>query len=230
MSARVARVYMHEFIHIVGAGAQPYMEMTKEWAAERRGRGGNRLVGTWASVGATGNWPEVVNLWEMTLEDWYGMLDRSYIHRQTNAHLGEWWARALQYRSGGRDRMLLPASWSPSLDDLVAGGVRGVLFVQELSSVRAGTAGNYLDAMQREWRPVLDRLGVASVGAFEGMTTDTEVLTLWAMRDLETYRRYLECRLEDPAFSSWRNRAREWVTSWSETLWHPAAGTPLAGE
>ena len=81
-------------------------------------------------------------------------------HRQTNAHLGEWWARALQYRSGGRDRMLLPASWSPSLDELVDGGVRGVLFVQELSSVRAGTAGNYLDAMQREWRPVLDRLGV----------------------------------------------------------------------
>lgn len=230
MSSRVTRVYMHEFIHIIGAGAQPYMEMTKEWAAERKGRGANRLVGTWASVGATGNWPEVVNLWELTLEDWYGMLDRSYVHRQANTHLGEWWARALQYRSGGRDRMLVPAPWSPSLDDLQARGVRGVLFVQELSTVRAGTAPEYLAAMEREWLPVLDRLGVAAVGAFEGLMTDTEVLALWAVRDLAVYRRYLECRLEDPAFTGWRRRAREWVTSWGETLWHPAEGTALAGE
>ncbi|TMA43173.1 MAG: hypothetical protein E6J81_16395 [Deltaproteobacteria bacterium] len=86
MAPGASRLYMHEIIHIVGAGAQGYMEMTKEWAATRPGRGGNRLVGTWASVGATGNWPEVVNLWELTLEDWYGMLDRSYIHREANAH------------------------------------------------------------------------------------------------------------------------------------------------
>jgi hypothetical protein len=226
----VARLYMHEFIHIVGAGAQRYMEMTREWAAERRGRGGNRLVGTWAAVGATGNWPEVVNLWELTLEDWYGMLDRSYIHRDANAHLGEWWARALQYRSGGRDRMLVPAPWSPSLDDLVARAVRGVLFVQELSSVRAGMAPEYLAAMEREWVPLLDRLGLAVVGAFEGLTTDTEVLALWAVPDLDAYRRYLECRLDAPGFADWRRRSREWVTSWQETLWHPAAGTPLAAE
>ena len=85
MAPGASRLYMHEIIHIVGAGAQGYMEMTKEWATARAGRGGNRLVGTWASVGATGNWPEVVNLWELTLEDWYGMLDRSYIHREANA-------------------------------------------------------------------------------------------------------------------------------------------------
>jgi hypothetical protein len=126
--------------------------------------------------------------------------------------------------------MLVPAPWSPSLEDLLARGVRGVLFVQELSRVRAGTAPAYLAAMEREWLPVLDRLGLAAVGAFEGMTTDTEALVLWAVPDLAAYRRYLECRLADPAFAGWRRRAREWVTSWRETLWHPAAGTPLAGE
>ena len=229
MAPGASRLYMHEVIHIVGAGAQGYMEMNKEWAATRPGRGGNRLVGTWASVGATGNWPEVVNLWELTLEDWYGMLDRAYIHREANAHLADWWSRALQYRSGGVDRMLVPAPWSPSLDDLRGRAVRGVLFLQEVSAVRAGTASDYLAAMEREWLPVLRRLGLEVVGAFEGLMTDTEVVVLWAAPGLDAYRGYLEHRLADPGFAAWRRRAREFVTGWRETLWHPAPGTPLSG-
>ena len=229
MPRGVRHVYMHEIVRIIGAGAHAYMEMTKEWATTRAGRGGNRLVGTWASVGATGNWPEVVNLWELTLEDWYGMLDRSYIHRESNPHLAEWWSRALQYRSGGTDRMLVPAPWSPSLDDLLGRGVRGVLFLQELSTVRAGTAADYLAMMEREWLPVLIRLGLEVVGAFEGLMTDTEAVVLWAVRDLDAYRAYLEHRLADPGFAAWRQRAREFVTGWRETIWHPAAGTPLSG-
>jgi hypothetical protein len=217
---------MHEFIHIVGAGARAYMEHTREWAARRTG--GNRLVGTWATVGATGRWPECVNLWELTLDDWLATLDHAYVNRQSDVALEEWWKRALEYRSGGEDRMLVPAPWSPPLDDLLARRVRGVLFVHELSSVRAGAAADYLAAMEAGWLPLARGIGLEPIGAYEGLTTDTETLTVWAVPDLAAYRRYLEARLGDPTVAAWRRRAREWVTCWRETLMHPGAGTPLA--
>jgi len=104
-----------------------------------------------------------------------------------------------------------------------------VLFLQELSTVRAGTAADYLAMMEREWLPVLRRLGLEVVGAFEGLMTDTEAVALWAIPGLDAYRAYLEHRLTDAGFATWRRSAREFVTSWRETLWHPAAGTPLSG-
>ena len=146
MATGVRHVYMHEIVRILGAGAHTYMEMTKEWASTRAGR-----------------------------------------------------------------------------------GVRGVLFVQELSTVRPGAAADYLATMESEWVPVLRRLGLEVVGAFEGLMTDTEAVALWAAPNLDAYRGYLEHRLADPGVAAWRRRAREFVTSWRETLWHPAAGTPLSG-
>ena len=95
--------------------------------------------------------------------------------------------------------------------------------------MRAGAASDYLAAMEREWLPVLRRLGLEVVGAFEGLMTDTEVVVLWAAPGLDAYRGYLEHRLADPGFAAWRRRAREFVTGWRETLWHPAPGTPLSG-
>src|SRR5690348_17201465 len=57
------RLYLHETIHIVGTGSEAY----KRHTGERRPSGpSGSLVGTWQQSGSTGDWPRVVNLWEMS--------------------------------------------------------------------------------------------------------------------------------------------------------------------
>ena len=52
--------------------------------------------GVWATVGSTGRWPEVVNLWE--LDGWDG-LAANFAHefsagRTQDPSLAEWWAQS----------------------------------------------------------------------------------------------------------------------------------------
>jgi hypothetical protein len=54
------KLYLHETIHIVGTGSEPY----KRHTGERTPAGpAGVLVGTWQQSGSTGDWPRVVNLW-----------------------------------------------------------------------------------------------------------------------------------------------------------------------
>ena len=59
-----AKLYLHEIIHIVGPGSDPYKRHT---AALGLGRadGGSPLVGTFQQSGSTGDGPRVIKLWEM---------------------------------------------------------------------------------------------------------------------------------------------------------------------
>jgi hypothetical protein len=42
--------------------------------------------------------------------------------------LAEWWAAAAELRRGGVDRILVPEPWSPTIAELTARGVRGVVY------------------------------------------------------------------------------------------------------
>ena len=66
--------------------------------------------------------------------------------------------------------------WSRSRAD----GVRGSLFVHELSEVRPGTALDYLAAVREERAPLLAEYGHELVGLYEVMMNDYEVCTVWA--------------------------------------------------
>src|SRR6185295_8978927 len=56
------RLYLHEIIHIVGTGSEAYKQHTGTRVPSGPAGG---LVGTWQQSGSTGDWPQVVNLWEM---------------------------------------------------------------------------------------------------------------------------------------------------------------------
>src|SRR5262249_11221617 len=155
------------------------------------------------------NWPEVVNLWEMDGWDhWAEILDRAYVHRAEDKQLGDWWKKALEHRSGGFDRILEPATYSPTKKALL--GVRearGEIFIHELSQVKPGKVGAYLNAIEREWLPVATKYGLTLIGAFDNIFRDTEAVTIWACQDTASFVRFGAAARQDREILAWRERA-----------------------
>jgi hypothetical protein len=227
-------IFLHEYIDIVGLGAWPYMEHTV--AAQGDEKVEMELLGTWYTVGCTGRWTQVVNLWEMPggWPGWRHSIDRLGLKRRTNQDLTGWWNEALKYRTGGFDRQLAGIPGCPTIAELRARGVRGTMFVHELSQVRPGAALDYLHAMDREWVPVAREYGLEPVGLYEVLMSDTEVVTVWAS-DIDSIvklgrahdaARGLDAEVDpDPRVAAWRTRAREYCTRWREELMVPCPGT-----
>jgi hypothetical protein len=169
-------LYLHEFIDIVGEGAMRYMAHTAGFDVEAAADRGLELVGTWYTMGSTGRWPQVVNLWE-SVDGWSGwrrLMEATNLRRTQNPELVEWWQEALKTRTGGFDRLLGAAPGCPSLADLRANGVSGSVFVHELSEVRPGAALDYLAAVRESRLPLLAEYRHELVGLYEVLMTDVE--------------------------------------------------------
>jgi hypothetical protein len=224
-------VYLHEFIDIVGEGAMPYMEHTVERGAGDASGGTLELVGTWYTMGSTGRWPQVVNLWECVdgWEGWRRLMERTNLRRTRTPELEAWWRRALEVRTSGFDRILAGAPGCPSLAELQANDVHAPVFVHELSRCRAGAALDYLGAVREQWQPVLADYGHRVVGLYEVLLTDREVLTIWAT-DPASHCRLQQAAVEgtDERIPQWRVRARDFLTDWREELMTPHPATVLS--
>jgi len=208
-------LYLHETIHIIGTGSEPYKRHTAAWAARRRH--GGALVGIWQQSGSTGDWPRVVNLWEMDGWDgWAAILERQYAGEGQPADLRAWWTRMARWRSGGFDRILEPAAFCPTRQELIDGNVRGRACLQEVSTLRAGAADEYLDAVATRWLPVAERRGLRLIGAYRTAMRDTEAVILWSVPTFEDFTRHLADTRE------WTDEARKWRTDYRETLLVPS--------
>ena len=91
------KVYIHELIDIIGHNRARYLHhMTANWCPVAREERNQLCLGVWATLGSTGRWPEVVNMWE--LDGWDG-LAANFAHetaggRDQDPSLAEWWAAA----------------------------------------------------------------------------------------------------------------------------------------
>lgn len=231
-------LFLHEFIDIVGQHQWDYMEHAKAQAGHEKVE--FELLGTWYTMGITGRWPQVVNIWEIPggWDGWYGKVDRLGMKRMSNRHLEGWWTTAYNYRTGGVDRLLAAAPGCPTMATLAADGVQGSLFVHELTEVRPGTALEYLDAVREERAPLMAEYGHTLVGLWEVMMNDYEVCTVWAT-EAEHHVRMGKARdvarglasaeaagVEgDSRIEAWHRNARQWATRWREELMTPAPGT-----
>ena len=66
------RVYIHEFIDIIGHNRANYMQhMTANWSPIGQEERNQLCYGVWALIGSTGAWPKTVNMWEH--EGWSGL-------------------------------------------------------------------------------------------------------------------------------------------------------------
>ena len=192
------RVYIHELIDVIGPNRARYMHhMTANWCPIGRAERDMLCFGVWATVGSTGRWPEVVNMWE--LAGWDG-LAANFSHElvgtgMQDPSLARWWAEAAALRRGGEDRIVVPEPWSPTITELTAAGVRGEVYAHELVRVPVGGVRAFLDALADEGRAAVEAEGVRCVGAYRvALRNDDEALVLWAI----------------PSWSAWADFERAW--------------------
>jgi hypothetical protein len=227
----VTKVYIHELIDIIGHNRARYMHhMTANWCPIGREERDQLCLGVWATLGSTGRWPEVVNMWEH--DGWDG-LAASFAHetsggRDQDPSLAEWWAAAASLRRGGVDRIVVPSASTRTVEELTADGVRGEVYAHELVTVPAGTNGELLDAVEREGARAIAELGVGAVGAYSvAMADDSEVVLLWAFPDWATWARYEEAWSGDGALVGWRKTLLGLGATWRRQLLIDSPLNPL---
>ena len=159
------KVYIHEFIDIIGHNRARYMHhMTANWCPVAREERNQLCLGVWGTVGSTGRWPEVVNMWE--LDGWDGLVG-NFAHEFAHAtpqdpSLAEWWAVAASLRRGGVDRIVVPEPWTRPVDDAHRRRrARRASTPTSWSPSRPARRGEFLDALhERRRSPAHAELGL----------------------------------------------------------------------
>lgn len=222
-------LYLHEVIDIVGLGAWPYMEHTARAVGDEKVN--FVLQGTFYTMGITGRWSQVINIWDIPggWEGWRIAVDSLNLKRTTNTDLEGWWKEAFKHRTGGFDRLLVGAAGCPRTDELVAQGVAGSLFVHEVTTVRPGAQRDYLAAVAEQRTPLMADYGHVPTGLYEVAMNDTEVVTVWAT-DVDHHvdlQRAIADRA-DVRLATWRASAQQFAVTWREELMTPYPGCPLS--
>jgi hypothetical protein len=212
------KLYIHEFIDIIGHNRANYMHhMTANWSPKGQEERHQLCYGVWGVLGSTRRWPEVLNMWE---EDGWEGLASSFKHETSGAGmqdpaLAKWWARAAQFRSGGFDRILRPAPWTRTIEELCADGVTGATYAHEQLTVEPGKSGEFLEMVHQEGVDAYAAAGWELVGAFEtAMSNDSECILLWAIPTWEQWGEG-EKGLES---SAWRSRVAGVARTFSRFL------------
>lgn len=215
------KVYIHEFIDIIGQNRAAYMHhMTANFSPIAQEERHQLCYGSWGVLGSTGAWPQVVNLWE---EDGLDGLAQSFAFETGNAtmqdpKLAKWWAKAKEFRSGGVDRILVPAPWTRTIEELCGDGVRGEAYAHELITVRPGGAGDFLELARKVAVPAYERFGWVLAGAFRtALIDDSEVLLLWAIPTWADWAAFEKAQLGED-FAEWKSAAHELSTGWQRIL------------
>jgi hypothetical protein len=204
-----SKIYIHELIDIIGHNRARYMQhMTANWCPTALAERNMLCYGVWGTVGSTGQWPQVVNMWE--LDGWDGLV-ANFEHELASPSLqdpalAEWWATAAEFRRGGFDRIVVPEPWSPSITELLADGVSGAVYAHELVTLPVGGVRGFLDGLVEAGIPAIQSLGARALGAFRvAMTNDTEAVVLWAFPDWSTWGAF-EQAWDGAQLSAWRAR------------------------
>ncbi len=225
------KVYIHEFIDIIGHNRARYMQhMTANWCPVAREERNQSCFGVWATVGSTGNWPEVVNLWE--LDGWEGLVanfEREFTGGGTqDPSLAEWWAAAADLRRGGVDRIVVPAPWSPTIERLCSDGVRGELYAHEVVSLAPGGAADYLETVGQYAIDLYAEFGIALVGAFAtALRSDAEAILIWAIPSWGDWAVFEQASVHRFGPASWRHAVSELGAVTHRTLLVDAPLAPL---
>jgi hypothetical protein len=224
-------VYIHEFIDIRGHQRANYMHhMTANWSPNAQEDRKQLCYGVWALLGSTGAWPQTVNMWEH--EDWEGLAASFAIEGvgsgAQDPKLEKWWARAAEFRRGGYDRIMVPAPWSPTIQQLCADGVRGDVYAHELVKVRQGAAFELVERVKERAVPLLERYGWQLAGAFTtAMVDDDEALFLWAIPTWQQWAEAEQAHTRDAELVDWRLEIRDIVTEWQRILLVDAPLSPM---
>lgn len=212
-------LYLHEIIDIVGTGQEAYLDTVGERARHSQDKAISRLVGTWKVIGSTNRWPRVVNLWEMdSWQHWAETLERQFLPEKKDPELAPWWAKATQWRSGGFDRILEPSAYSPTCAELRTRHLKAWVCVHTLVRLLPGRREEYLTAVGKVLRPLLEMRGLTLMGAYSVPMRSDEALILWAAPDFRALCALYENRGHDAGLQEWTASAGK-LRKKVETMW-----------
>jgi hypothetical protein len=213
------KVYIHEFIDIIGHNRANYMHhMTANWSPIAQEERHQLCYGVWGVVGTTRDWPSVVNIWE---EDGFAGMATSFRHEFSGSTLQDpklaaWWAEAAKFRSHGVDRLLVPAPWTRTVEQLCADGVRGETYAHEQYRTSPGKARGLLELVANDGQPLLSEFGWELAGAWEtAMVGDCEIFLLWAIPTWEQWAEAEDAERFDSTLGRWRRSFYE-RTTWAQ--------------
>ena len=216
------KVYIHEFIDIIGHNRANYMHhMTANWSPMAQAARNQQCYGVWGTVGSTRRWPEVVNMWE---EDGWSGLAQSLRHEFNHPTLQDpalaaWWAKAAQFRRSGIDRILVPAPWTLTIAELCAAGIRGETYAHELVHLRPGSAWEFVEMVREQAISVHERYGWMLAGAWvTALRNDSEAFLLWAIPRWEQWTDLESAQWTDDDLRGWRQTASTVALDWERFL------------
>lgn len=182
MTMTARNLYLYETVDIVGQGQYSYMEHLWKDPVLRMPEMFGLQGSFYVCAAGGGRWPQVVNIWDIGSRGWKGWasnVDRMNLKRR-KAFYGDWWDEAAKWRSGGFDRLCGGVPGSPSTDEIAAAGIKGTLFVNEILTVRPGSALDFLSAVNEQRVPMLAEYGQRATGLYEVMSNQHEVIMVWA--------------------------------------------------
>jgi hypothetical protein len=226
------KLYIHEYIDIIGHHRAAYMHhMTANWSPIAQAPPRHQLCyGVWGVVGSTGRWPEVVNLWE---HDGFDGIALSLGHETGRPQLQDeklekWWAEAANYRRGGYDRLLVPAPWTRTIDELCAAGIRGDLYAHETVKLAPWEADEFLSLVADAAIDAHGEFDWQLAGAWKtAMHDDSECTLIWAIPTWEQWAALENAGAATPGLRRWRDHLHDRATSFERFLMNDAPLSPM---
>lgn len=180
------RVYIHELVDVIGTERARYQHhMTANWCPEAGPLRRQRCFGVFSTVGSTGRWPQVVNMWEY--DSWDDLAHNFSVELVGAGHrdpmLEAWWREAARFRTGGLDRILVAHDVSAGIVDWCArGGTGAAAYVHEIIRTDVDCAEALADAVAEDRDELSARFGMELVGLWRtAMRAHDEVVVLRAV-------------------------------------------------
>ena len=221
-------IYLHETVDVLPGRMREYLEGMETVflpiGDERR----LILSGFFQTAGISGRWPEVVAMW--TVHSWD---DHVWQRRSAGSHpnLSMWQEKAITFRTGGFDRLLIPVPFAPLLPARPEVRAAGGVCLQQTFTVRPGRARAFVDGFERsvagraaEAELTLETLGRSVFRPFE-------YIAVWSLADWDAYGRMQQRRDPVDEASNLPGLADllEELTGLEEKVLIPARFSPLGG-
>ncbi len=234
-------LYLYEVVDVVGQGQYDYMEHLWQDPVLRMPEMFGLQGAFYVCAAGGGRWPQVINIWDVGSLGWKGWarnVDRMNLKRR-KAFYGDWWDESAKWRSGGFDRLCAGVPGSPTTEEIKEAGIRGTLFVNEILTVRPGTALEFLEAVVAERVPLMEDYGHRPTGLYEVASNAHEVVMVWAT-DIPSQVRLRENRdtshglsdegEADERIVAWERRSSGYVTGGNSHIMTPLPRTVYGPE
>lgn len=223
-------IYVHEVMRTVPGREEAYMASVLSIRDDpgRADRQTHAAFGQFRTVDTSGPWPGVINIWE---EDWDALasdLAAQFHGAPRDVALEQWWNRNIDLRTGGFDRVLVPAPFSPTKRELCDRGFTGEVFLHEIIHLAAAEADRYLDHVERRLVHALTDYGVSLVGAFRVAMRPGQLVTIIGAPQWADLTAFVGAMASDPEIKAFAEYRAEVVDRVEECFMIPARHDPFA--